>query len=102
MNLKFEEIKASILSTSNLYEEEHSVKTLNVEGRYKNENCAIFVALKSDGTQTIFYARKGKRNDENSWNWFCPSEVEILNGLPLLFEIYQLISKTNKNARSAR
>jgi len=101
-NLKFGEIKQSILSTSNLYEQENSIKTLNVEGRYKNENCAILVALKSDGTQTMFYARKGKRNDENSWNWFCPSEVEVLKGLPTLFEIYQLISKLNEKARSRR
>jgi len=97
--MKFEEIRQSILSTPNFYEEKLTIETISMECRYKKDNCAIFVAEKSDGTATIFYARKGKRNDDNSWNWFCPSETEINKGLPTLMDIYQLINNLNKKVR---
>ena len=97
--MKFEEIRQSILSTPNLYEESNNIKTISVEGRYRDDNCGIFVAIKTDNTSTVFYARKGKRNDENSWNWFCPSETEITKGLPTLMDIYQLINNLNKKVR---
>ena len=97
--MKFEDIHDSILSTANGFEEASGIRTLSVEGRYKNDNCGIFVAQKSDGTSTVFYARKGKRNDDDSWNWFCPSEAEVEKGLPTLFQIYKLINRVNKKMR---
>lgn len=97
--MQFEEIHKAILNTPNSYEEERGIKTLHVECSIKKEHCALFIADKSDNTRTLFYARKGKRNDEGSWSWFCPSEEEVNTILPLLTEIYKLINTQNEKQR---
>jgi hypothetical protein len=97
--MKFEEIKTSIFNTTNLYEENRGIKTLNAECRWKGENCAVFAAIKNDNTTTLFYARKGKRSDENSWSWFCPSDEELETLMPLLMGIYHLLNKINQKLR---
>jgi len=102
IDMKFEEIRHSILNEPNDYEIRHNIKTLHVECLIKKENCALFRADKSDNSQTLFYARKGKRNLLDSWQWFCPSEPEVEEVLPLLIEIYHLINEQNQKMRKFR
>jgi len=97
--MKFEEIHTSILNTTNSYEESRSIKTLNVECVIKKENSALFIADKSDNTRTIFYARKTKRGLDDTWSWFCPSEEELRDMLPLLNKIYFMINEKNDDMR---
>jgi len=97
--MRFEEICQSIRDYANQYEKENNILTLNVECRIKKDNWAIFAATKSDNSQTLFFARKGKRALENSWNWFCPSESESEKGFTLFCELYEIINSRNQKQR---
>lgn len=102
--MKFEEIAPHILSSKNIYEEELGIKTLNVKHLYGGPpfNWALFVASKSDGTETLFYARKGERASEDRWHYFCVSQSEAENGLPKLIEYYATIDRINKGMRTRK
>ena len=97
--MKFEEIPSSIMAASNSYEKNRGIETLNVECLSKKENCALFVAKKSDNSRTLFYARKNKRASDHGWHWFCPSDYEAETFMPLVRTIYQLVDVENKKQR---
>jgi len=99
--MRFEDIRQSILNYINRYETERNIKTLNVECRIKKDNWAIFVAYKSDNSQSCFFARETKRTtNDDGWIWFCPSESEAEKGFPLFLDIYEIINSRNKKERS--
>jgi len=98
--MRFEEILQSIQDYINRYELEKNIRTLNIECRIKKDNWAIFGATKTDNSQTLFFARKGKRAEEDNWNWWCPSESEVEVGFPLFVDIYDIINMKNKNQRN--
>lgn len=97
--MRFEEIRQSIQDYVNEYEKENKILTLNVECRIKKDNWAVFAAIKSDNSQSLFFARKGKRALKNSWNWFCPSESEAEKGFPLFCDLYEIVNSRNKKQR---
>ena len=99
MKLKFEDIPNSILSYPNQYEKEWGIQTKRVECLVKKETWAIFVGHKTDGTKTMFYARKAQRADEDGWNWYCPSEDEVEQGFIYASEMCQILNRENERIR---
>lgn len=99
-NMRWEEIRASILSAKNRYEQERGIKTEYVflSKGSEQQNWGIFIAQKTDGTYTLFFAYKHKRKAESGWTWFCPSH-EHIEGLKTLIKEYETVEKHNKKRR---
>lgn len=99
--MRFEEIADHILNSSNSYEIERGIKTKSVSCYVHSDNCnwAIFIADKSDGTKTLFYARKGERADDDHWHYFCPSKSEAREGFSEFIEYYEQNETENRQSR---
>jgi hypothetical protein len=97
--MRFEDIQDHILNSINQYELQHGIKTLRVDCFIRNDNWACFVAEKSDGSRTLFYARRGKRADNSSWQYFCPSKSEIREAFPQMIEYYEENESVNTERR---
>ncbi len=97
--MKFEEITEFIKSQKNRFEELHGIRTISVKCVERKENWAIFLGEKSDMSFTVFYARKGYRNIDENWSYFCPSESEAERGFLSFIDFYKTANDHNGKRR---
>jgi len=99
--MRFEEIPKSIKNTINRYEQERNIQTIDIIQFVKKRDIAFMLGLKSDNTQTLFIAYKTTKWRDDSWVWWCPSEVQIESLTNSLHDVAYYVEAYNKRTRKA-
>ena len=76
MYFKYENLKEQILNYSNVYEEINAIKTKEVYEVLKDEDVALWLGDKTDGSKTIFLVFRVSRR-YNLWNFLTPTHNQI-------------------------
>lgn len=100
MNFKYENARDTILMYSNSYEVANDIKTLDIKEVLKEEDVALWVGDKSDGTKTLFVLFRVSRRFK-LWNFLAPSDNQLRFFKHILPEVYEQVDTNNTNVRGS-